>query len=861
MRAREVLARVALLAYPREFRAQFGVEMLSDVAERASIFSSLADLLRGGLTMRTEALLRDAGYAWRRLRASPLFVAIVVLTFALGIGANVAVFSVLDTVAIRPLPFPDPASLAIVQSHTPDGTIFPVTSLVDASDIRQHATVFQGVAGVGSSSATLMLHGRPYTLNGLAVMPGYFSIAGLRPQLGRLLDTRDTRPGVHTMVISDALWHRRFGGNPAVLGTSHLLDGTPTTIVGILEPHQLLPVPSDEAIETLDYIVATSDHPNPRGRGRRVAGTIVRLAPGVTFARANADLALVSQRLAHLYPKTDKRWRLSVESFDAAVLGPTTSALWLLFAAVIGILLIACANIGNMLGARWSSRDREFAIRRALGASNARIGAQLLTETALLAALGGVVGVALAYGALAVIAPSAADVLPYGTVGINGWSLLFAFGIVLLATLGAGVWPLLTFRSRDLQTTLKSAGRGGDGARRHGVRGVLAAAEVALTLALVVVGGLSVRNIVAMVNTPLGIRSHGVVVTGALAMPNALNANKRAAASAIDTMLGRIQVLPGVKRAAIALMYPLGDVALEGPAPVVGRSYPPGGVPVAWSNAVSAQYFDTLGVPVIAGRTFTDAEAHGSAPVVVVNEAFAKAYLAGQRVVGRRLRIGGGPSNPATIATIVGVVGDERFGGLLSPREPAFYVPATQQIPRWMSIVVYAPKVPPVMIGREIDAAFAQSFPTIEPPHTHTIAGRIAAATGPMRVGAMLAAALGLIALVLACAGIFGVVSFSVSQRVREFGIRMALGARKRDVIADVLRRSLVTTSVGVVAGILIAAIAARAVSSQLSDVSPFDPWTFVVTIGLVFASATLASLQPALRATGAQAADVLRYE
>lgn len=854
------LVRLALLAYPREFREQFGAEVLADCEGRASVGSAF-DLVASGLAMRFDGVWRDVAYAFRRLKTSPLFVAIVVLTFALGIGANVAVFSVLDEVAIQPLPFPHPGSLAIVQSHQRDGSVMPITSLMDAADIRERAKTLQSVAAVASSSVTMMLDGRPYALNGITVMPNYVTMIGLRPQLGRLISATDAQPGMHSLDISDALWRKRFSADPSVIGKTVRIDGTAATIVGVLRPQQLLPVPSDEAIESLDFLTTRPFRNEPSLRGRRFAGTIVRLAHGVDLRQANADLAVVSERLTRLYPKTNTKWRFGVESFEAAVVGPTSSALWMIFAAVIGILLIACANVGNMLGARWSSRDREFAIRRALGASSARIGAQLLTETALLAFAGGIAGVALAYAGLAVIAPSIPDVLPYDTVSIDGWSLLYALVVVVLATFASGVSPLLVLRSRDLQTTLKAAGRGGDGRKRHTLRNALVIVEVALALALVVIGGLSVRNIVAIVNTPLGIRSDGVVVTGAITTPQTLQSNPQVASSAFDAFLRRLHALPGVERAAVAFMYPLDNMGAMTVAPVVGRTYSPGGAPTAWTNQVSPEYFEALGVRIISGRAFTTSDSRGAQPVVIVNKAFADAYLKGVSALGTQLRVNSGPTNPGVVATVVGVVDDERFGGLFAALKPAFYVPVAQQAPQYFSAVAYAPHVPSAVIGREIDDAFAKTFSTIEPPEIDTIAQRIAKATVPMRVGTMLAATLGAIALALACAGVFGVVSFSVTQRIREFGIRIALGARKRDVVVEVMRRSILTTAIGVAIGLLIAAFGARAASVQLSEVAPLDPLTFVVTIVLIFASSVLASLAPALRATNAQPADVLRYE
>ncbi|MGZ3509825.1 MAG: ABC transporter permease [Vulcanimicrobiaceae bacterium] len=857
MRALGVLARVALYVYPREFRMQFGDAILADVAADPShAAAQLHDLLKGGIAMRLDTLFRDLSYAQRRLRSAPLFITIVILTFALGIGANVAVFSVLNAVVLRPLPFTDPSRLVILQVHDPHGDVFPNPSVTDASDIRLQARTLATIAAVAGHQPTLLVDGHPFALDGLDVMPEYFTMLGVEPQLGRLLIPADSRPGVHNVVISDELWHKRWGANQNVLGRTISLDGKAFTVVGILRPGQLLAIPGGESVGSTDFLGALPETGAAQGRGARVSSALARLAPGVTLGQANADLSLVSGRLQRLYPRTDAKWSFSVESLSAAVLGPAASALWIIFAAVVGILLIACANVGNMLGARWSSRDRELAVRRALGASSQRIAGQLFVETSVLAFFGAVFGVALAYIALRSMSGLVSAALPRASsVNIDGTSLLYALLAVVVATLLAGVSPVLSLGTNDLQSVLKSAGRGGDSSRGHRLRSGLVVLEIALALALVVVSGLMVRSFAELVHTPLGIRPDGVVVSAPVAVPAQYD-TPSAAAMMQRELLRRLRALPGVDAAALTLMYPLGDIGMEGDTRIAGRTYPPGGAPIAWANDVSPDYFRALGIPIVHGRALTDSDTTGSAPVVIVNETFVKQFLNGENPLGTRISM----PPKGRWGTIVGVVGDERQG-LTTPPAPEFYAPILQVPQPYISIVLHSSSVAPAAIGHEVRKTFATMMPLVPPPDTFTIAQRVENATAPTRFATMMLGMLALIALLLACAGVFGVMSFSVTQRLREFGIRIALGASARDIVIDVLRRTLFTTAVGVAAGLAIAAVAARAISSQLNSVSPFDPATFAIVIALIFASSVLASLHPAVRATRVEPVAALRYE
>lgn len=854
------LLRLALLLAPREFREHYGAQ-IDAATERDVRFGDVVDIAITGLRLRIEDFARDLSYALRRLRAAPLFVAIVVLTFALGIGANVAVFSVLNAVVLKPLPFADPDGIVIVSGSSKGRTdVWQNLSLADPLDMRS-LSAFQATTGVAQDSGTMFAKERPFAVSGFDVIPDYFIVLGITAELGRVLVPADGAPGVNNIVISDEIWHTDFGADPNVIGQTVRLNGTTERIVGVLHPNQPS-LSTDGGLKPQDFYAALPERATLEDRGIRYLDGIARLAPGATVESANAQLALLSARLRTEFPKYDHpKWTLSVSSSRSAILGNSSSVLWIIFVAVIGILLIACVNVGNMLGARWSTRDRELAVRRSLGASSRRIGMQLLAEAGLLACIGAIAGVALAYGGLHVLADLLANALPRAsTIHIDALSLLYAVGVVIAATLLAGMTPMLSLGNPDLQTVLKAAGRGGDSSSRHRLRSLLLAVEIALALALVVVSGLTVRSFINLVNTPLGIRPEGVIASDPTTLPEKNFGTLTERAAMQRDLLARLQALPGVRLAALAVQYPLGSMSVQGDITIFGRTYPPGTTPNARENSVTPDYFRVLGIPLIHGRGFTAGDTTSSAPVTIVNQAFVQLYLQGVSPLGARIHSVGWSGAKTRWATIVGVVGAER-DELARPPYPQYFVPLAQAPPPYTSALVYAPGIDAAVIAREMQGAFAVTLPTVVPPATHTIAQLVTERTGQERFATILLGALAFIALALALSGIYGVVSFSVTQRTREFGVRIAHGATARNILADVLRRTLKTTAVGAVIGLVIAALAARAIASQLGTVSPLDPATFLCVLSLIFLCAALASLYPALRATRIQPVEALRYE
>ncbi|MGB6986296.1 MAG: ABC transporter permease [Candidatus Aquilonibacter sp.] len=859
-----LLLRFALSFCPAEFRLEYGEQIAADVRERRlSLIAAALDVLLQGVLLRFDTFAGDATYALRRLRKAPLFVSIVVLTFALGIGANVAVFTVLNAVVLKPLPFKDPNGIVVILDGVRGGAPVPDNlSLADPLDIRAMPAL-TATAALGNDGGTMLAGGKPFAISGFDVIPEYFAVLGIKAEIGRVLAPADAAPGVQNIVISDKVWRTDFAADPSVIGEMVRVNDVPERIVGVLKPQQPALDPSG-SLDPQDYYAALPERATVDDRGRRFYSGFARLAPGATIAQANGQLAILSARLERQYPKIYHNHILSVVPVRSVLLGKAASVLWIVFAAVIGILLIACANVGNMLGARWSTRDRELAVRRALGASSRRIGAQLLIEAGLLAFIGSLAGVALAYGGLLVLSDLLTDALPRAsTITIDALSLLYAAVTVVASTLLAGISPMLSLGNPDLQTVLKSAGRGGDASSRHRLRSTLVVLEIALALALVVVSGLTVRSFIELVSTPLGIRSEGVVASAPTTLPEPNLGTRIARAVMQRQLLAHLQTLPGVQFAALSVQYPLGDITMRTSTWILGRTYAPGSEPNASDNAVTPDYFRVLGIPLMRGRVFTLADTMNGAPVAIVNEAFVNKYLQGTSPIGARIRGAawtGTAVRKAGWAQIVGVVGDER-DNLAAPPYPEFYIPMAQAPAAYTCAIVYAPTVDSSVISREMKGAFAATLPSVQPPNTFTVRQLVASRTAQARFATLLLLTLACIALALALSGIFGVVSFSVTQRSREFGVRMALGATEPAVLADVLRRTLVTTAIGVAIGLVIAALAARAIASQLGSLSPFDPMTFGVVVLLIFCSATLASLHPALRATRVQPVDALRYE
>lgn len=854
------LLSIALFAYPADFRKTFREQILSDVEEsRAHSLAAALDIAGNGLRMRTGLLANDLSYAVQRLFRLPLFVGVVVITFALGIGANVAVFTVLNAVLLKPLPYDDPGRLVVFRYvNTKTAALGADLSVPELEDFGKQGALAD-VGGVVRDQATLTGTEKPVAINGLDVTPPVFAALGIAPELGRFFTKADEARGTHSVVISDPLWRSYFGAARDVVGKPAVLDGATYQIVGVTPPGFRVPLPDSGLLNAPDFIEVQPDAAPPSARGAQYLGTIARLRSGVTIDAANADLRLTSRRLQRSYP-VETGIVFYLRALNDVVFGDFKAALWTVLGAAIGILIITCANVSNMLLATASSREREFVLRSALGASSRRLSAQLLTETCLLATVGGIAGVGLAYASLAVLRPALAAFPRSQTIALDGWALAYAMAVVAAATILAGFWPMRSIARPDLSVALKAAARTTDSAANNTARSALVVVEVSLALALVALSGLMLRSYFLMTRSDIGIRQEGLWVSSQVNLPAFRYPTLSARTAFQERLSAQLRGLPGVDSAALGLNYPLSNIHFFFDLEIVGRHFAPGANPIALLNVISPNYFSTMGTPLLRGRAFNGDDTPQSLPVAVVNETFERLYAPGGNAIGMQLITAGVNKTSRATRTVVGIVRDTRDSFTRETR-PTYYVPVAQTPIDFFSVILRSRNLNAGALSAELSRATEATDPQMAAPTLQSYGDLVAAATAHARSVGSLLGALACIAMLLALSGIFGVVSYSVTQRYREFGVRIALGAAARHIVLDVLGRSLAITGAGIAIGLVIAAIGGRAVASQLYFLSPFDPITFALVVALLLASAVAAAAIPAIRATRIDPAVALRCE
>lgn len=852
------LLRFALYAAPPEFRRRFGTQIALDGQEYrgAEVLGACTNVIASGLYMRGENLLRDLGFALRSLSKAPSYTAVAILAFALAIGANVAVASVLDAVLIKPLPFPAPEHLVeISQGTSLEGQI----SYANARDIQQRTRTLSGIALSRENASTLTNYGKPEILHGWVVNAAYFEVLGVQAQLGRLLGARDL--GTHNVVISDTTWHRYFNGDAGVLGKILRLDDVDYTVVGVAPRDLRNPVPG--ALADRGYWSAVDPHSILAG-SRVWTGFhgLARLAPGVTVSAARADLTRVLSDLAKKYPRdfVGATGATMVPLLEAIV-GSTRTLLWLLYVAVGMVLLIACVNIANLTMARIAAREGELVVRTALGAARRRIVAQLMTELAVLAIAGGALGVAIAYGILAALRNVFSTLLPrWEDVSLNGHVLFYAILLVAAALAVTGLLPAFANRE-DMTLALKSAGRSGDRTGGRVLRKSLVVAEVALAVAVVVSAGLVLRSFVALTHTQLGFAPRNLwEVTVTLPYDKYYSDPKAAyeVSSAVTAFSHRVvkglRAMPGVTDAAAAIIVPFGFNTYPRAFTIPGRPDPHATVT---TNAISAHFFHTMEIPLLRGRDFNARDASSTASTAIVSAGFARHYFGTIDVVGRQIALTPFTPTKPVPQTIVGVAGDTR-SSLARVPEPQIYIPQ-EQIPLALFYVVRT--TGDISIAAPVTAEFASIDPAVAPPHVESFGTLLARDAVRSQAATILFGILALLALILSLAGIYAVTAYSVEQRTREFGIRQAIGARAGDVMNDVLRGALTQTGIGIAAGLALAAIFTRLLSGLLFEISPLDPLTYAGVMVVMVLAVVAAAAVPAVRAARVQPATAIRYE
>ena len=799
-------------------------------------------------------MFQDVRYAVRVLRKSPTFAIVAVLTLALGIGANTAIFTVVNALLLRPLPYREADRLVTVWQDMRErgGPADEWATPGNYADWRSEKTLFEDIAVVTGWRPTLIGQGEPEPVAGEQVSHEYFPVLGVVPALGRTFRVEDDVPNAPRVVmISDGLWRRRFGGAPDVIGRTLALSGQAHQIIGVL-PAGFRPIVSASADlwRPLRLNTATPS------RGAVVLRAIARLPAGLTIERAQAAATVLARRLEAQHPDFNEKTGIHLIDLRERVVGDIKTGLLVLLGAVALVLLIACANIANLVMARASGRGREVAVRVALGAGKGRIVRQLLTESLLLAVLGGGAGLVIGWwgvDGLVTIAPASAPRI--SEVRLDLTVFLFAGLLSVVTGVLFGLMPAIHSSRRDIVQPLKDPSRGNVVVAGRGFRRVLIAAEVAIALVVLTAGGLLLRTFVHLRATNLGFDPENVLV-GSVNPPSAGGYDTREKHRAFyDQVLERARALPGVRTAALASVLPLsGDsdmsFVIEGrPAPTSASR-----TPATWYRLVSAEYFETMGVRIAAGRSLADKPA---TPSVVVNETFARTFFPGEEALGKRVRFG---DDKSPWFTIVGVSADVKTRGARESAIVETFIPYWQFTEPGMTVVLRTAGDPALLSAplRQAVAAIDRNVPV---SGLGTLDAMVADSIEQPRFFALLAGAFAALALVLAAIGIYGVMAYVVSQRTSEIGVRMALGATSREVFGLVLGDGLRLAAVGLVIGVAGSIAVGRWLKSLLYGVGSGDWLTTAATASMLLAVAMLACLLPARRAMRVDPMAALRAE
>lgn len=809
------------------------------------------------------SLFRDICYSVRGLLKRPAFTAIAVITLALGIGANTAIFSVVNALLMRPLPFKEPARLVQVwEANFKRGRNTVDVSYPNFADWRIQNQVFEQISAYSDKTFNLTDTGEPQRIQGAIVSPSLFPLLGIKPVLGRVLLAEEDYPNkVFSVVMSERLWRRRFNSDPQVIGRTIKLDSESFTVVGVV-PNitDLFALPSDTEVW-----VPISHSTGFENRYGHYLGVVARLKPGVTREQAQADMDRIAGALAAQYPSSNVNQAVRLVPLQQQIVGDFKPALLVLLGAVLFVLLIGSANVANMLLARAASRKREVAIRAALGASRWRIVRQLLTESLLLSGMGGAVGLVLAlWGVYLLVAFGPADLPRAREVAVDGRVLVFTFAVSVLTGIIFGLVPALQASRPDLNEALKESGRSATSSTGHRrMRSLLVVSEVALSLMLLVGAGLLLRSFIKLQAVNPGFNPNNV-----LTMKLSLRGpNYQKAAPIIafhDQLIGKIKTLPGVQAVATRSHVPI--AADEGYANlsfgIEGRLPDAANRTTAFYNAVSPDYFQTMEIPLLKGRPFEARDDRNAQSVIIINETLARRYFSGEDPIGRRMTLVDEDPKEEDWATIVGVVSDTKPRAIDLTAGPVaeMYMPFTQRPQSSTALMIRATTDP-----ESLAAAVRHEVQTLDKTQlvysVRTLDTVTSDAVATPRFRTSLLAVFAAVALILAMVGIYGVMSYAVAQRTHEIGIRMALGARTVDVLKLIVRNGMGPVLLGITLGLAGAIGLTRLMVSLLFGVTPTDTLTLAtVSVGLVLV-ALIACCIPARRATKVDPLVALRCE
>src|SRR6478672_9180766 len=793
-------------------------------------------------------MLGDLRYALRKLAKAPAFAAIAILTLALGIGANTAIFSLVNGVLLRPLPFPESERIIYFEGKNPAAGITDSnTSYLDFTDWSQQTDLFASTAAYWTGNADLSGDGtEPEAVPRAGVTTGFFSVLGVQPVLGRAIVPEDDKPATFNegrgtvAIISHGLWKRRFGSDPAIIGRVVQMKSRPLTVIGVMPRGFEYP---EQTQIWVNSAVNLSQEP----RDNRAWSAIARLNSNVDLKQAQTRVSAINAQLDKQFHETNKGWDVSLWMLHERLVREVKPSLLALLGAVGLVLLIACANVANLLLARSAARQKEIAIRAAMGASRTRVLRQMLTESILLSAIGGIAGLVLSIWLTDVLM----SMLPEGAprldqVGIDYRVLTFALSVSALTGILFGIVPALQASKLDVTTALKEGGRSGEGHRRTSVRGLLLIGEVALSLMLLVGAGLLIKSFLRLQEIRPGFNAHNVLIAN-LALPYPKYQYEQFE-EFFRQLKERLEAAPGVQAVGGSVNLPLNASGY-----MIGRGFIPEGRPLtvdenrdAMFSTITGDYFRALQIPLLAGRTFELRDNADAPKVVIINETIAKRHFGSPAAaIGKRLSIW---RDEKFMREIVGVVGDTKTGSLTGEGGAQIYVPNAQARENFMGLVIRTAGDPAAFattLRREV-----QALDKDQPIYNvRTMDDVVMNSLGTRRVSMQLFPVFAIAALLLAAIGIYGVMAYSVTQRTQEIGIRMALGAQRSDVLGLVVRQGMTLAAIGVVAGLAGAFGLTRLMASLLFNVRPDDPMTYLAISFLLIVVAFLACYLPARRA------------
>lgn len=819
-----------------------------------------------------ETLISDVRFAIRDLLKARVFAMVAIATLALGIGAPTAMFTVIEALLLRPLPFADPGRLVAIGEtdlRRDSGALRGDSlSYPDFVDVRTRSRSLEQVAAYHDNELTATGHGDAVHVHGETVSANLLALLGAKPVIGRRFRNEEDLAGHHVAILSDAFWRRHFQARADVVGQTIGLNGRPYTVVGVMPAGFQFPIRSEGRDVWLTFSRESEtdtpgDEPNTAQRGAHYLDVTGKLKGGVTLAQASAEMDTLAHSLREEYPKTNAHTGIKLQTELRRLIGDTRNTLLILFGAVGVVLLIACANVANLLLGRGSRRSREIAIRLAVGATRGRVVRQLITESVVLSLAGGVLGLAFAAWSLdGVLRLYPANLPRAAEIGIDGGVAIFTFGLATLTGILFGLAPALRASTPNLSAEMREGGRtttAGPGQSR--LRSAIVVAETALGVMLLIGAGLLIRSLDRLSHVPLGFNPDHVLTASFDLSETRYNADQQD--RFINTLVGRLRSLPGVKAAAGSMPLPLSEDNMIISFDLADHPMPPGNQASAAFHVVVPGIFEAMQIPLVQGRLFGPHDQRNSKPVVIVSQAFAKKYFPNGNAVGRMMNIGAGEGASRAAYTkreIVGVVGDIRTNDLAQEPAPAYYVP----LPQLMfgpPVLVIRTAGDPSTVASGVRKLLSAMDPEVSLYDTRLMEDYLALDLGRARFQTVLLSCFAAISLLLTAMGLYGVISYSVTQRTHEIGVRMALGASRSNVLKMVLQQGVGLTGAGMGVGLIGAFALTRLMAALLYNTPPHDPLTYGTVCVLLAAVAMTASYLPALRATRVDPNVALRVE